>query len=72
MAPVTPGPKAGAELAEHALKMARAGLDAAAGEALLAARSARNAGMSTDAIAHALAWSRSTLWRRMNDAGYWP
>lgn len=58
-------------LAEHALKMARAGLDAAGNEALLAARSARIAGMTADQIADVLGWSRSTLYRRMQAVGYW-
>lgn len=60
------------ELAEHAIKMARTALESAEKEALLACRAGRNAGMTADQIAQAIGWSRSTLYRRMIDVGYWP
>jgi len=59
-------------LAEHALKLASFAAGKAEQECLLAARDARKAGMTADAIAAALGWSRSTLYRRMTEVGYWP
>lgn len=58
-------------LAAHALGLARVGLDNAEQAALVEADRCRSAGMTAAEIADVLGWSRSTLFRRMKDAGIW-